>query len=121
MLVFIERDDLHGNVARQRVLLELTQYAPAQHVGKEDVERDCARLVLLGEFKRIGAAHCYQHFKSLVARQIDQNAAVVGVVLHDQQDRIARLNFVPVVRNLLDSALRQHDRCAWHLYLRAAW
>ena len=86
MLVFIERDDLHGNVARQRILLELAQHAPAQHVGKEDVERNGARLILLGKLKRVGAAHGHQHFEALVAREIDQNAGIVGIVLHDQQD-----------------------------------
>ena len=107
MPVFIERDDLHRDVASQRVLLELTEHAPAQHVWQEDVERDSARLVLLGEFKRIGAAHSHEHLEVLVARKIDQDARIVGIVLDDQQDGIARLNLVPVVRDLLDGALAE--------------
>src|SRR5579885_3402618 len=36
--VLVERDDLHRNVPRQRVLLELAQHVPAEHVGQEHVE-----------------------------------------------------------------------------------
>ena len=91
LAVLVERDDLHRDVPGQRVLLELAQHGPAQHVGQEDVERDRGRLVLLGELERVGAAHRHQHLEALVAREIDQHARIVRIVLDDQQDRVARL------------------------------
>ena len=112
LLVLVQGDDLDRDVPRQRVLLELAQHAPAQHVGQEDVERYRRRLVLLGEFERVGAAGRHQNLEPVVVREIDQNAAVVRVVLHDQQNRIARLQFMPVVGNLLDRPFRQYNRRA---------
>ena len=56
LTIFVQRDDLHGYVARQRVLFELTEHVPAQHVGQEDVERYRGRLVLLGQIERVIAA-----------------------------------------------------------------
>ena len=56
MPVFIERHDLHGNVASRRILLELAQDRPSEHVGQEDVERNGRRMVLARECERIGAA-----------------------------------------------------------------
>ena len=91
LAILVERDDLHRDVPRQRVLLELAEHGPAEHVGQEHVERHRGRLILLGEIERIGAAHRHQHLEALVAREIDHDARIVRVVLDDQQDRVARL------------------------------
>ncbi len=56
LAVLVERDDLHRNVPGQRVLLELAEHRPAQHVRQEHVERDRGRLELLGKIERVGAA-----------------------------------------------------------------
>ena len=40
LALFFERDDLHRNVARRRIELELIQHGPAEHVRQEDVERN---------------------------------------------------------------------------------
>jgi hypothetical protein len=53
-----------------------------------------------GEFQRLLAPvgnHC---FETLVARQPDQHARVVWIVLDDEQHQIAFSNIVAVVRNL---------------------
>ena len=91
LAVLVERDDLHRDVAGQRVLLELAQHRPAQHVGQEHVERDRGRLELLGELERVGAAHRDQHLEALVAREVHDDAGVVRIVLDDQQDGVAGL------------------------------
>ncbi len=104
--VLVERDDLHRDVPGQRVLLELAQHRPAQHVGQEHVERNRGRLVLLRQLERVGAAHGDQDLEALVAREVDQDARIVRIVLDDQQDRIAGLDRLAVVRNLLDRRAR---------------
>ena len=91
LAVLVERDDLHRDVPRQRVLLELAEHGPAEHVGQEHVERDRRRLVLLGEVERIGAAHRDQHLEALVAREVDHDARIVRIVLDDQQHGVAGL------------------------------
>ena len=102
LAVLVERDDLHRNVPRQRVLLELAEHGPAQHVGQEHVERHRGRLELLGEVERIGAAHRDQHLEALVAGEVHDDARIVRIVLDDQQDAVARLDVEPIVGNLLD-------------------
>ena len=105
LTVFVERDDLHRNVPRQRIVLELAQHGPAQHVRQEHVERNRRRLELLGEFERLGAAAGDQHLEALVAGQIDQHPRIMRIVLDDQEDGISRLEVEAVVRQLLDDPL----------------
>ena len=109
-LVLVEGYDLDRDMARQRVLLELAQHAPAQHVGEKHVERYGGWLILLGKFECVGAARRHQNLKAATAREIDQDTTIVRVILDDQQDGIARLDLVPVVRDLFDWPLGQHNR-----------
>ena len=110
LAILVERDDLHRDVPGQRVLLELAQHGPAEHVGQEHVERHRRRLVLLGKIERIVAAHRDQHLEALVAGEVDQDARIVRIVLDDEQDGVARLDIQPIVRDLLDRALGRHVR-----------
>ena len=43
--VLVQREHLHRNVAGCRILLQLVQDRPAQHVGQEHVQRDRGRMV----------------------------------------------------------------------------
>ena len=57
LAVLVQRDDLHRDVSQvRRVLLEVTENRPAQHVGQKDVQRDGRRPVLAREHQRVGAA-----------------------------------------------------------------
>ena len=105
LAILVERDDLHRDMPRQRILLELAQHRPAQHVGQEDVERYRRRLILLGEIERIVAAHRHQHLEALVMREIDQDARVMRIVLDDEKDSVAGLDLDAVVGDLLDRTL----------------
>ena len=105
LAILVERDDLHGDVPRQRILLELAQHGPAQHVGEEYVERHRGRLELLGEIKRIGAPRGDQHLEALVAGEVEDDARVVRVVFDDQQDAVAGLDLQPVVGDVLHGAI----------------
>ena len=102
LAVFVERDDLDRNVPGQRIVLELAQHGPAEHVRQEDVERNRGRLELLGEIQRLGAARRDQHLEALVAGEIDQHARIMRIVLDDQKDGVAGFEIEPVVGDLLD-------------------
>ena len=110
LAVFVERDDLDRNVPRQRIVLELAQHRPAEHVGQEDVERDRGRLELLGEVQRLRAARRDQNLEALVAGEVDQHPRIMRVVLDDQENGVAGLEIEPVVRQLLDDALLGRGR-----------
>ena len=51
-----------------------------------------------------------QHLETLVAGEVDQHARVMRIVLDDQQDRIARFEIQPVVRQLFDRPFLRGDR-----------
>ena len=105
LTVLVQGHDLNRDVPCQRILLELVEHRPAQHVGKENVERHRRWPVFQREFERILAARCDQNLESLVMRKIHHDARVVRIVLHDQQGGIAGLDVVAVVGNLFDHAL----------------
>ena len=65
LTVLVERDDLNRDMPRQRVLLELAEHGPAEHVGQEHIERHGGRLILLGEIDRVVAAHRHQRLECL--------------------------------------------------------
>ena len=55
LALLLDGDDLHGDVARRGVALELAQHRPAEHVGQEDVEGDRGRRVPARQGQRFGA------------------------------------------------------------------
>src|SRR4030095_16911811 len=44
----LERDDLHRDMPRQRIELQVVEDGPAQHVGQEDIERNRRGKILTG-------------------------------------------------------------------------
>ena len=110
LAVFVQRDDLDRNVPRQRIVLELAQHGPAEHVGQEHVERYRGRLELLGKIQRFRAACRDQNLEALVAGEIDQHPRIMRVVFDDQQNGVAGFEIQPVVRQLLDDPLLRRDR-----------
>ena len=90
--ILVEGDDLHGDVPGAGILLQLAQHRPPEHVWQKDIERDRERRKFPGKGESVGAARGDQDLKSDVPREIDEDARVVGIVLHDQQrpPRLAR-------------------------------
>ena len=90
-----------GNVARGRVELELVEHRPAEHVGQEDVERDGGGVELPGQGQAHRALGGDDALEALVARQAQQDAGVVRIVLDDEQHGVAVLDGVAVVLDVL--------------------
>ena len=89
--LFLERDDLHGDVPRGRIELEVVEHGPAEHVGQEDVEGDGGRAVLAGQEQAPAARAGDDPLEALVAGQAQQDAGVMRIVLDDQQRQVALL------------------------------
>ena len=68
LAIFVQGNDLHRNMTRERILLELIEDGPAEHVGQEYVERHRIRLELLRQIERVRPARRDQDLKALVAR-----------------------------------------------------
>ena len=109
MPVFIERQHLHRNVARSRVLFQVIENGPAQHVGQEDVERNRSGMEFARQCERFRAAQCDQNLESLIAREIAQHPRIVRIVFDNEQHSIVRLQIVAIIGNLLDGTLRDDD------------
>ena len=80
---------------------ELVEDGPAKNVGQEDVERDRGRVVLPCQRQGDAAALGDDALEALVVGEAEQDARVVRIVLDDQEDRIARLQTVAIIGDLL--------------------
>ncbi len=107
MAILVQGDDLHGNVPCGRILLELAQYRPAEHVGQENIERYGGRMMRARQRERIRAPMRDQHLESFVLRQIDHDARIMRIVLDDQHHAVVRREIVAVIDDLLDRPLNQ--------------
>ena len=116
MAVLVQGKHLHWNVPSRRILLQVVEHRPAQHVGQEDVQRNRGGMELAGQGESFRAAQGYKNFESLVARQITEHAGVVRIVFDDQQNSIVGLQIVAIVQNLLDRMFRHDDigQLEWH-------
>ena len=101
LALLFHRDDLHRNVPRRRVELQVVQHRPAQHVGQVDVERDGGGTELPGQRQAGGPARGHEHLEALVARQAQQDAGLMRIVLDDQHDEIAVGEILAIVRDVL--------------------
>ena len=108
--VLVQRQHLHRNVARGRILLQVVEHRPAQHVGQEDIERDGRGMELARQRPGLGAAHGHQHLEALVARQIAQNARIMRIVFDNQQHGISGLQIVAIVGNMFRRTLCDRRR-----------
>ena len=54
--ILVEGDDLHGDVPRAGILLQLAEHCPPKHVGQKYVERDRQRGIFAGQRQSVSAA-----------------------------------------------------------------
>ena len=95
--LFLDRQHLHRDVPRGRIELQVVEHGPAEHVRQEDIERDRRRQVLPRQQQRRLAAIGDDALEALVARQTEQHARVVRIVLDDQQHAVALADVVAIV------------------------
>ena len=101
LTVFIKCQHLHRNMPRGRILLQMIQDRPSQHVRQEYVERDRGWMILTRQLKRFRAPVRHQYLESLIVRQIAQHASIVRIILHNQQYGVVRLQVLAIVCNVL--------------------
>ena len=97
MPIFIEREHLHRNVTRGRILLEMVENRPAKHVGQEHIERDCRRIVLVRQRQSLCSVGGDQDFESFVARKIAEYSGIVRIIFDDKQYRVAVYKICAIV------------------------
>ena len=73
------------------ILLQMIEHRPAQHVGQEYVQRYGRGMEFTSQRKRFRAARRHQNLEPFVVRQIAQDARIVRIVFHDQQNGVVRL------------------------------
>ena len=112
--ILVQRHDLHRDVPRARILLELTENRPAQHIGQEYVERDGHRGEIARQRQRFRAAHRDQHLEARVARKIRHQPRIMRVVFDDKQGGVARPYRSSVIIDLGAGVLRTRARLRPH-------
>ena len=106
LTILVQSHDLNGNVPRQWILLKMAQDRPAQHVGQEDIQRDRGGIVFARQFQRFGAACRNQYFEAVIVGQIHHRPQVIGIIFHDQQDRIFGFQIIAIVLRSLERRIR---------------
>ena len=112
LALLFDGEHLHGDVPRGRIVLELVEHGPAQHVGQEHIERDGVGLVLARQRQRIGAVLRDQHLEALAVRGLEQHPRVARLVLDDEHRAVALLDRLAIVLDALDVRRRQHGPAA---------
>ena len=70
MPVLIQSQHLDRDVAHGRVLLQMIEHRPAEHIRQEDVQRHGSRPKLACQRKAFRSAHSDENLKSAVAGQV---------------------------------------------------
>ena len=70
MAIFVERQHLHGNMPGRRILFQMIQNRPAEHVRQENIQRDCGRMVPLRQLQSFRPTVGDENLEALVARKI---------------------------------------------------
>src|SRR5262249_11686664 len=106
LTIFVERDDLHRDVPRFRILLQLVEDGPAEHIRQEHIDRHRSGPLLPRYRTRIDATSRHDDFESCVAGAVDDDACVMRIVLDDEERWIAGLDVFAVVLDDFDCTLR---------------
>src|SRR5205807_867445 len=77
LALVLDGQELNRDMACFGAALELSEHRPTQHVREEHIERHGARAVLVRQGERIGAGPRQQDLESPLAREIEQDAAVM--------------------------------------------
>ena len=104
MPVFIQGEHLHGDMARARILLQVVEHGPTQHVGEEDVERNGSGMIFAGQGEGLRAIIATRTLKPL-SWQDRKDARIVRIVFDDQQHGIVGLQIRSIVGNLFKSSV----------------
>src|SRR6266702_86910 len=107
--VFVEGQHLNGYVAGRRILLQVVQYGPAEHIRQRHVERNGGWMELPRECQAIGPAQRDEHLESVVMREIAEDARIMHIILDDQQDSVACLQIRAVVLDGHNVGLIRHQ------------
>jgi hypothetical protein len=93
-----DRNDVHRNVPRLRVALELIQHTQARVIGQIDVEHDGARAIGCRSHQALARRVRDDALESHFARDVAQDPGEVHIVLDDENDaRLRRQAFAIVV------------------------
>src|SRR5690606_28444957 len=95
--VVVERHDLNRDVARQRIVLELTEHGPAENVRQMDIEGNGCRVIFRGKRQRLGAALADNALEADLVRRIEKNAGVARIILNDKQDLVSGGDAIAVI------------------------
>ena len=101
MLLVRGGDDVHGDVPRERVMLELIQDHPAVHVGQPEIQRDRVRAQHTRHLQAVRPRRRDDAAEPVFAREAQQGATERLVILDHQQHAIPGFDRVAIVRGVI--------------------
>ena len=117
LAVLVEAHDLNRDMPCFRILLQLAEHGPSEHVREEEIERHGGGTPLTRQRQRVDAARRNQRLEPFVVRQVHEDARVMRIVFDDQDRRVSRVDTLAIVRHHVHGALRLTDDCESHACL----
>src|SRR5205807_3937252 len=94
---FFDTDDMHGNMASSRIVLQTIENGPTVAIRQSNVQGDGRRVVFVGQ-RQSNVPHVRdQTLESFFVREIQQDAGKGRVVFDDQHYAIALFDFHAIV------------------------
>jgi hypothetical protein len=112
-LVF-HADDLHWDVAGGRVLLQMIQHGPTEHVRQKNIQHDRQWIELAGQRPSVSAVGGDHAFESFVSDHVQQDPAEMGIVLYYENNRITGQHGFAVIIDRFHFLRLLHDQWRWN-------
>ena len=112
-LVF-HADDLHWDVAGGRILLQMIQHGPSEHVRQKNIQHDRERIELSGQRTSMGAVGGDHAFESFVPHHVQQDPTEMGIVFDNQNNRITRQHGFSIVIDRFHFMRLLNDQGSWN-------
>src|SRR5207244_1719425 len=99
---FLAADDVNWNVLRHGILAQALKHNPTIDIRQVQIERNGARAIAAGQIEGILTAKRDHALEPTLVYGVQQDTREVRIILHDQDQRITRLNDTAVVTAGID-------------------
>ena len=76
-------------MACRQINFQTIQHSPAIAIGQMKIERDGVRFHFTRHRQSGSTARSHKDFESFFVRRLDQNARIIGIIFHNQNNAIA--------------------------------
>jgi len=107
-----DTNNLYGNVSCGRILFQVIEHGPAEHIGQENIEHNRQRLKLVSQRAHMRPVGRDDPLQALFPDQAEQDLGEMGIVLNEELDVVepcmaARSNVGRVILQNVNESLTE--------------